>query len=187
MKIYETPEGVNEYFKMSEGYDLSHYRDKIQKHLPAGNSLLEIGMGPGNDFAWLKDLYKVTGSDYSGEFISRAAKRFPGADLMILDGISLDTGRKFNALFSSKVYQHIPFAKLREVFNNQMRILTEKGLIIHTFWIGGSEMKIDDMIFYYHDKDSLLTLIKENFEILETEVYTEFEENDSLFVIARKL
>ena len=59
MKIYETPEGVNQYFEMSDGYDLSHYQ--------------------------------ITGSDYSMEFISRAQIRFPGTELMLLDGVTLET------------------------------------------------------------------------------------------------
>lgn len=57
MKIYETSEGVDEYFKMSEGYDLSKYKDLITEHLPMGKTLLEIGMGPGNDFAWLSRIF----------------------------------------------------------------------------------------------------------------------------------
>jgi len=186
MRIYETPEGVDQYFQMSEGYDLSHYKKHLFKYLPEGKSLLEIGMGPGNDFAWLKDHYKITGSDYSNEFISRAMKRFPDADLMVLDGISLNTDRKFDALFSSKVYQHIPLDRLKGALDSQYRILNRGGVIFHTFWIGGREMKIEDMVFYYHDIETLLKLIGKNFEILETDQYTEFEENDSLFVIARK-
>lgn len=186
MKIYETPDGVDQYFEMSEDSDFSHYRDKILKYLPAGKTLLEIGMGPGNDFAWLSKLYETTGSDYSKEFVLRAEKRFPGADIIQLDGISPDINRTFDALFSNKVYQHIPTAKLSDVFDHQQRILNQNGLIIHTFWVGGSTMEIDDMVFFYHDKDELLNLISKNFTILTTEMYTEFEESDSLFIIAGK-
>ncbi|MBB6480165.1 hypothetical protein [Spirochaeta isovalerica] len=83
MKIYQTPEGVEQYCKMAEGYD-----------------------------------------------------------------------------FSRKVYQHIPLGELKEVFKGQRRILTDKGVIIHSFWIGG--------------------------KIVDMEKYTEFEDGDSLFIIGVK-
>ncbi len=186
MKIYETSEGVDQYFEMSEGYDLSHYSGRIQKYLPVGKTLLEIGMGPGNDFIWLSKIYETTGSDYSKEFISRAEKRFPGADLVQLDGITLTTNRTFDALFSSKVYQHIPTSKMTDVFDNQHRILNKDGVIIHTFWVGGSTMEIDDMVFFYHNTTDLLKMLNKKFTVLHSESYTEFENNDSLFIIARK-
>ena len=186
MKIYETKKGVDEYFKMAEGYDLSKYKSLMLKHLPKGKSLLEIGMGPGNDFAWLSRLYDVTGSDYSKEFVDRARKRFPQSDIKILDGISLKIDETFDALFSCKVYQHIQTGELETVLKNQYKILNEDGLIIHSFWVGSSEMEIEDMHFYYHDLNALKELISNHFVILESESYTEFEEDDSLFLIARK-
>ena len=186
MDIYNTPDGVDRYFEMSKGYDLSSYKKLFLKYLPAGKSLLELGMGPGNDFAWLSEIYQMTGSDYSSEFISRARKRFPGADLMILDGISLNTERQFDAVFSCKVYQHIPLKKLKTALDNQYKILFYKGVIIHSFWVGGSETDIEDMQFYYHDREDLLDLIGKKYTILETIDYKEFEDNDSLLVIAEK-
>lgn len=128
----------------------------------------------------------MTGSDYSREFIRRAEKRFPEADLMVLDGFSLKTDRVFDALYSCKVYQHRPLEEMTEVLHRQSRILSEKGIIIHSFWIGGKEMNVEDMHFYYHDKKRLLDLIGREFKLLEIEEYTEFEENDSLFIIAEK-
>jgi len=186
MKIYDTPEGVDKYFEMSDGYDLSRYKDLILQYLPQGKTLLEIGMGPGNDFAWLSQLYTVTGSDYSREFIGRAEKRFPGADLQVLDGIKLNTDKVFDALFSSKVYQHINLEELESSLNKQLKILSEDGLILHSFWIGGSEMDFDDMHFFYHDREKLQKIISKNFDILETDIYSEFEDSDSLFLIAQK-
>lgn len=186
MKFYETPEGVDQYFEMSEGYDLSRYSEVILKHLPQGKSLLEVGMGPGNDFVWLSKLYKVTGSDYSSEFIRRAKTRFPGAELQLLDGTRLETNRKFDSIFSSKVYQHISLEKLAEVFERQWAILNQGGVILHSFWIGGTVEEIEDMRFYYHDERALLSAIEERFSILFTEKYAEFEEGDSLFLIGVK-
>lgn len=171
---------------MAEGYDLSHYKDQILDVLPRGNSLLEIGMGPGNDFAWMSELYEMTGSDYSPLFIEKAKKRFPGADLVVLDGISLPTERRFDALYSCKVYQHIPLEKFIEVLDRQWQILNPGGVIIHSFWIGDKIEDMDDMRFYYHNEALLTEAIESKFNIVYREKYTEFEEGDSLFLIGVK-
>lgn len=186
MKIYETPDGVEQYCKMAEGYDSSHYRDRILKSFPKGRKLLEIGMGPGNDFAWLSRIYRTTGTDYSPVFIDKARERFPGADLRVLDGIALETDEKYDGIFSCKVYQHIPLEELKEVFKRQHHILSDKGVIIHSFWIGGKIEDMDDMRFYYHDEKALLTAIEEYFTIIDSDKYMEFEDGDSLFVIGVK-
>lgn len=171
---------------MSDGYDLSEYREEILKYLPRGKKLLEIGMGPGNDFAWLSKIYKTTGSDYSPIFIDRARKRFPGADLLVLDGIGLQIGKKYEGLFSSKVYQHIPLEELTGVLEKQSLILEEQGVVIHSFWIGGRTEDIEDMRFYYHDEKALIGSVSRWFDIVYKNKYSEFEEGDSLFVIGVK-
>ena len=90
MKTYETKDGVEAYVKMCEGYDNSQFKDIILKHLRKGSEILEIGMGPGNDFEWLSEYYTVTGSDYSKVFINKAKIRFPKGEFKILDGITLN-------------------------------------------------------------------------------------------------
>ncbi len=66
-------------------------------------------------------------------------------------------------------------------------ILNKEGLFIHTCWIGNDEYDFDAMHFFYHDKDELLNIIKKYFTILETSVYKEFEVDDSIFIIAKKI
>ena len=95
MKTYETKQGVEEYIKMCEGYDNAKFKDLILKHLDKGSSILEVGMGPGNDLKWLSEYYDLTGSDYSKEFIDRAKIRFPYGEFLILDGITLETDTLF--------------------------------------------------------------------------------------------
>jgi len=186
MRIYETPEGIEQYCKMAEGYDNSGYRERILKYLPEGKRLLEVGMGPGNDFIWLSRIYNCTGSDYSPLFIDRARKIFPEADLKVLDGVSLDTDERYDGIFSCKVYQHIPLEILKSSLDRQWELLNRDGVIIHSFWIGGKVKEIEDMTFYYHDEEELLTAIEEKFIVVDLEKYSEFDDDDSLFLIGKK-
>ncbi len=186
MKTYETCKGVEDYIKMCKGYDTSEFKTRIMNNITIHKSMLEIGMGPGNDFLWLKSIFEMTGSDYSEEFIKRAKIRFPDSEIILLDGITLNIDRNFDSIFSSKVFQHIDLIELKTALNNQHNILNKKGLIIHTFWIGDTESDFDDMHFYYHDRKKLLDLISEKFNILDTKIYEEFEPDDSIFIIAEK-
>ena len=171
---------------MCEGYDNSKFKQKIQKYLKTGSTILEIGMGPGNDYKWLSESYKVTGSDYSSEFINRAVDKFPNGNFKVLDAITIDTMNKYDSIYSCKVYQHFELSEIEKALIKQAMILTDNGIIIHSFWIGNSVFEQDDMKAIYHDKTKLLSIISNNFQILEEKVYEEFEPNDSVFIIAKK-
>jgi ubiquinone/menaquinone biosynthesis C-methylase UbiE len=186
MKTYTTPNGVNGYIKMCEGFDNSKFEKSILRYLKKGSSLLEIGMGPGNDFKWLSEYYSITGSDYTKEFINRAKARFPKGDFKILDGISLKTNKKYDGIYSCKVYQHFELELIEKALNRQFKILNNEGIIIHSFWIGDTIFDDGDMRAIYHDKDKLLALIDKKFTILEQVVYEEFEPHDSIFILAKK-
>jgi hypothetical protein len=44
---------------------------------------------------------------------------------------------------------------------------------------------MEGMLFLYHNREQLIKLISKYFSILETYDYKEFEDGDSLFVIAK--
>jgi cyclopropane fatty-acyl-phospholipid synthase-like methyltransferase len=186
MKTYETKNGVEEYIKMCEGYDNSKFKDLILKHLDKGSSMLEVGMGPGNDFEWLSEYYDLTGSDYSEEFISRAKIRFPDGEFLILDGITLETNKKYDGIYSCKVYQHFDLDLVEKALKRQSEILNDEGIIIHSFWIGDTVFDDGDMRATYHDKEKLRALINKYFVLLEEVEYEEFEPKDSIFILASK-
>lgn len=186
MNAYETPEGVDEYIKMCEGYDHSQIKTVMMKYLAKGMSVLEIGVGPGNDYNWMRNYYNVTGSDYSDEFLKRIKIRFPDGDFIKLDALSFNTKRKFDCIFSNKVYQHFTLDQIEDSLSKQSKVLKPGGLIYHTFWIGDKEFDVDEMHFYYHDTKKLISIIKKQFNVLESRLYNEFEENDSVIIVAER-
>jgi cyclopropane fatty-acyl-phospholipid synthase-like methyltransferase len=186
MKTYETGNGVEEYIKMCEGYDNSKFKALILKHLNKNSSILEVGMGSGNDLKWLSEHYSITGSDYSKEFINRAKIRFPKNEFKILDAITLKTNKKYDGIYSCKVYQHFELELVEKALIRQSEMLNAEGIIIHSFWIGDTIFDDGDMHAIYHNKDKLLSLINKHFILLEQVVYEEFEPNDSIFILAKQ-
>jgi ubiquinone/menaquinone biosynthesis C-methylase UbiE len=186
MKIYQTEKGVAEYIRMSEGYDLSLYKEQFLKFLKEGSTLLELGMGPGNDYHWLSELYQVTGSDYSQLFLDKAKIRFPDGDFILLDAVSIKTNKRFDCIFSNKVYQYFDIYQIEKALIRQLQLLTGQGIIIHTLWIGDQVFEDDDYKAVYHNEAHLKEIVSKHYKILEWLTYSEFEDNDSVFFVARR-
>ena len=188
MGFFHQEKNVNEYIKMAEGYDGRELIAKLQKHLPRGSSVLEIGMGPGTDLTLLEKYYKghVTGSDYSEIFINHYRKQHPDSDLVLLNAITLKTDRKFQGLYSNKVLIHLTREELKQSLKRQTEILKLGGIIYHSFWHGDKEETYDGLLFNYYSAEQLQNLFQDSFDIIKIEKYKEMEPDDSLFIIARR-
>lgn len=68
----------------------------------------------------------------------------------------------------------------------QQRVLSGKGYIAHSFWLGDRTEEMYGLSFLYHGKEVLLALIERYFKVLKSYAYGEFEGGDSLFVVAQK-
>ena len=184
MDFYDDPLKVDEYEGMCVGYDGTELYQVLDKHLDSGSTLLELGCGPGNDLDYFNEKYKVTGSDLSDEFLLRCKKRFPDISFSKLDAISVNTDQKFDCVFSNKVLHHLTTEKLEVSLKRQQNVIKPNGIFAHTFWIGDKEFMMEDMLFVFHNRENLLELIAKYYSILEAYTYKEFEEGDSIFVVA---
>jgi len=185
MKFYNTEQGVADYIAMAEGYDGRELIAELQNYLQPGTTVLELGMGPGKDLDMLKERYTATGSDYSKIFLDRYGASTPGADLMQLDAVSIDTERRFDAIYSNKVLHHLNDDELAASINRQADVLTGSRLVMHAFWHGDRVEEIAGMTFHYRNEDFLRRAFSSRFEVLKLERYAEMEDNDSVFIIAR--
>lgn len=185
-KYYQTKESVDEYIKAAEGYDGLHLIEQLKPHLSAGSILLEIGSGPGTDWNILRKDFQVTGSDFSMEFISRLQAQNPEAEFLQLDASTLDTNKTFDAIFSNKVLHHLTDEQLQSSFERQHALLNSGGIICHSFWKGTGDAEYGGMYVNYHTVDEVKTLLAGKFETVVLNLYKEFEDDDSIFIIARK-
>lgn len=184
--FFDTEKNVFKYIKIAEGYDGRELISILEGILPPSTTVLELGMGPGKDLDILSENYKVTGSDLSKVFIDLYRKKNPGADLLLLDAVTLKTQRKFDCIYSNKVLQHISKDDLKVSFQRQWEILNDNGILFHTFWKGDREEMMNDLLFVYHTVDGLKELIGDRFQVIRSEIYTEMEEDDSILIVLRK-
>lgn len=184
MKLYTDPSQVDRYEKMCTDYDGSALYQVLSRHLKEKSTLLELGCGPGNDITHLQGKYVITGSDLSDEFLIRCEKRFKHIPFIKLDAVSINTNQKFDCVFSNKVLHHLKIDQLERSFKRQQDVIKRNGLFAHTFWIGEKEFIMEDMLFVYHNRKRLLNLVSRYFTVLETYGYKEFEDEDSVFILA---
>ena len=185
MNYYDDPKNVADYIQMAEGYNGEELIQLLQEVLPSGSTVLELGMGPGVDLDLLAAHFQVTGSDRAQPFLDRYLQVHPQADLLLLDAVTLDTPRRFDAIYSTKVLHHLPRPDLARSFQRQAELLTPGGLILHSFWYGDHEEEYPGMLAVYHTEATLTDAFGPRFEILKMARYAEMDDGDSLFCLCR--
>jgi len=185
MDYYEDSKNVGQYIEFTPSHDGALLVDLLVANLPAGATVLELGMGPGKDFDKLSKHFSVTGSDFSTTFLELYRLRNERADLLHLDARTLDTGRTFDAIFSNKALIHMSGDELRASFARQSEVLNAGGLILHSFWHGTGEANFDGLPLVYHDEQGLAGMLEEAFNIVEIGRHAKMAEDDSIYVLAR--
>lgn len=184
MSFYDDEKTALQYIEMAEGFDGQELIDVLTQRLPAGARVLELGMSPGVDLNFLKKHYEATGSDYSQFFLDRYRETYPNSDLIQLDAVELDTERIFDCIYSNKVLHHLTDDQLTRSLRRQKRILSDEGLIMHSFWRGVGDDEHHGLKFVYQTEDTIRSIVGEFFNVLDIVVYKEMENDDSLYVVA---
>lgn len=187
MDYYQKKENVDRYIKIAKGFDGKHLIDILSKQLPAGSSLLELGMGPGKDLDLLRKNYTVCGSDNSTLFLDLYKAKHPDIDLLLLDAVSLETDRRFDCIYSNKVLHHLSVQELKQSVERQTDLLNAQGLICHSFWRGDGIEEYDGMHVTLYQELQLKKIFEPAFQVLEIHIYKEMEQDDSILIIAAKL
>jgi SAM-dependent methyltransferase len=159
----------------------------LKNWLPVNSNLLELGSGPGNDWNILSKYYEVIGSDNSSEFLDYLKNENPDGEFFELDAITLNTDISFDGIYSNKVLHHLKNEDLEESILNQYKILKPGGIICHSFWKGKGTEIFKGLFVNYHNEIDLEEFFAEGFEIILLKEYKEFEDGDSLLIIARKV
>ena len=184
MGFYDDENTAREYIAMAEGFDGRELIENLCRYVPPEACVLEVGMGPGTDLKIIKKHFQATGSDNSRFFLDRYRNIDPDADLIHLDAVVLDTERTFDCIYSNKVLHHLTDEKLTRSLCRQKAILSDAGMIMHSFWRGTGVEEHHGLKFVYQTEDSLRSIVSKVFHVVEIVVYKEMEDNDSLFVLA---
>ena len=184
---FDTEKGVNEYIQMASGYDGVKLIEILRKYLPDQSTVLEMGMGPGVDLDILKKYYAVTGSDNSNLFLEKYKNRDKSnTDLILLDAVTLHTGRKWDGIYSNKVLHHLTKDDLRKSLSRQKEILNWNGILFHSFWKGDKTENFEELFFQYYEMKELEDMVKDYYDILELKTYMEMEKDDSIYAVLKK-
>jgi len=183
---YENEEKVDYYTNFTPAHDGALLIDMLSKHLPEEAAVLELGIGPGKDFKQLSRRYRVTGSDFSHLFLQRYREQDPAADLLHLDARTLETERTFDAIYSNKALIHLTAAELQQSFDRQHAVLNDNGLILHSFWAGEGEDTFNNLTLVYHNDQDLTKILETSFDIVALERHAKMNDDDSIYVLARK-
>lgn len=186
MGFYDKKENIENYIRFTPSHDGSVLVRVLEKNLPAGSTVLELGIGPGKDFDLLEKSYNVTGSDSSKEFLDWNRKRNERADLMLLDARSLETDRHFDCIYSNKVLIHLTRQELVDSLNRQHEILNENGLLMHSFWHGSKEEEYFGLRINFYTEQELIDLFDDLFDVLDIHRHAKMAADDSVYVLARK-
>ena len=184
MGFYDDEKTANQYIAMAEGYDGRELIDILRARLPDGASVLELGMGPGVDLDILRRRFRATGSDYSQFFLDRYRDAHPDSDLIRLDAVELETDRIFDCIYSNKVLHHLTDEQLRKSLLRQKEALSRNGLVMHSFWRGDGVEEHHGLKFIYQTEDSIRAIFSDSFNSVNVSIYTEMEDDDSLYVLA---
>lgn len=182
-------ENVDKYIEMVKDYDGSWVINKLNEYLEKGSSILELGMGPGEDLQMLAKDYKVVGSDNSNVFIEKFNEKNTGIEAINIDAIEMNTDRKFDCIYSNKVLHHLTKDEFIQSIENQRKNLNPNGMIFMTLWRGEyrEEIKFDGEIrFTYYLESDIKEIVEKDYKILCIQTYAECEDDDSLLVVLQK-
>lgn len=187
MGQYNTKKGIEEYILRSQNWKEPGIVKILKKYLPKNATLLELGIGPGRDFEVLQKIYKVTGSDKSKRFLERYKKMNRDSKLLQLDAITIKTSKKFDCIYSNRVLHHLTKSQLKRSLARQNKILNPDGIAFHTFWKGNSIEKKKGLVWVYYQKGQLKKILKQYFKVLEIEIFSSSEKNDSIYTVLKKI
>jgi cyclopropane fatty-acyl-phospholipid synthase-like methyltransferase len=185
--IYDNAEGVEQYVSMAEGHDGRAHVEVLGSLIPAGATVLELGMGPGKDFDMMSVTFDVVGSDNSQAFLDRYLTNHPGVELLLLDAVCIETDLTFDAIYSNKVLQHLTIEDLRQSLARQAELVPPGGILMHGIWAGTGDEDYEGLFVQYHTCDSFRALMPSELEMVECSPYAEMDPDDSLRVVLRRL
>jgi SAM-dependent methyltransferase len=184
MAYFDDEENVLAYEQMAEGPGGALLVATLQEHLMAPARVLELGMGPGRDLdRLLATGYAAIGSDASALFVERYRKRGGRAECQVLDAVTIETSRRFDAVYSNKVLHHLTEAQLVISLKRQFEVSYSNALFLHSFWRGKKVEEHHGMLFTYWDTEGLDAVLPTSLRIRASGRYSEIWEDDSLWVL----
>ena len=110
------------------------YLNLLQKYIPSGSKILDVGCGSGEPIAQflIEHGYKVTGIDASRKMIDLCKQRFPSGTWLLADMRTLNFQDKFHAVIAWHSFFHLPHADQRTTLKLLASLVQQNGLLVFT-------------------------------------------------------
>jgi SAM-dependent methyltransferase len=145
---------------------------KFLTYLPPNPRVLNVGCGVGQDSKFLKEngCY-VLGVDSSKEMITRAKEYAPDVKFELQDFMKLEPSLKYDAIWCSRVFHHMPNIGPEKFFGQAKNLLKEKGILYLTSVASDTErgeIIKNTLVIRGLTENSFKSMVMENgFEILD--------------------
>lgn len=140
----------------------------FRKYLPRFKKVLELGSKKGDDLKLLHSYYEVVASEDEKVKTRFLKDEFIDIRVILIDKVTVDTHKRFDAVFSRNVLDTINLIQINESLKKQKNILNKEGMVFHIL----DSSKVD--------KNEVMVLVNENYEVLE-----EGEFDNNFFFIAK--
>ena len=187
MNYYDKENNAHNYMEMIKDNINSTLVHQTIKYFQKDMKVLELGSGAGHDLKILDEYFEVVGSDNAEAFVKHLKDTFYALRILRLNAITMDTHKKFDAIYSNKVLHHLEKKDLKISFENQSKVLNKGGTMVHGFWqkINAPELP-KDLLFNTYNESSIREHIPACLELVHFENYDELEKNDSFFIVLKK-
>ncbi|CEG58561.1 class I SAM-dependent methyltransferase [Legionella fallonii] len=110
------------------------YLNLIQKHVPPGGKVLDVGCGTGHPIAQylIEHGYEVTGIDASSQMIEQCKQHFPNQRWILADMRTLSLDEQFNTVIAWHSFFHLPHEDQRHTLKLLAELVLPNGLLIFT-------------------------------------------------------
>ena len=116
------------YFESTVNLDLSEIRDKFERYLPEGGSILDLGCGSGRDsLAFYEDEYEVTPLDGSEEMCA-LAEIHTDLEVLNMTFAELDFDEVFDGVWACASLIHVPEEELPGILKKIGQALKPGGI-----------------------------------------------------------
>jgi ubiquinone/menaquinone biosynthesis C-methylase UbiE len=162
--------------------------DALLESIPDGCHVLDLGCGPGNVSAYLKQHrpgLKVTGVDIAEEMITIARRRIPDGKFHVGDIVRIDFQEEFECVVCAFA---IPYLSLEEISRLTRKIdaaLKGSGVYYISFMEGHqagpartSFSGDDELYMYYHPRQAIYHLLIQNGLWIHRQFVVDYPEMD---------